>query len=66
MLGQNSWVFIVSGTATPSIRKDQGCSKNRLQKYTEIICIIRKFEKCQFSKVASCVLYYEEFICVAF
>ena len=33
MLGQNSWVFIVIGTATPSIRKGRGCLKNRLQKY---------------------------------
>ena len=32
-LGQNSWVFIVIGTVTPSIRKGQGCPKNRLQKY---------------------------------
>ena len=32
-LGQNSWVFIVIGTATPSIRKGQGCPKNHLQKY---------------------------------
>ena len=33
MLGQNSWVFIVFGTATPSIRERLGCPKNRLQKY---------------------------------
>ena len=32
-LGQNSWVFIVIGTATPSVRKGRGCPKNRLQKY---------------------------------
>ena len=32
-LGRNSWVFIVFGTATPSIRESQGCLKNRLQKY---------------------------------
>ena len=32
-LGQNSWVFIVIGTVTPSIRKGWGCPKNRLQKY---------------------------------
>ena len=33
MLGQNSWVFIVIGTATPSVRKGWGCLKNRLPKY---------------------------------
>ena len=33
MLGQNSWVFIVFSTATPSIRESWGCPKNRLQKY---------------------------------
>ena len=33
MLGQNLQVFIVFGTATPSIRKSRGCPKNRLQKY---------------------------------
>ena len=33
MLGQNSWVFIVIGTVTPSVRKGRGCLKNRLQKY---------------------------------
>ena len=32
-LGQNLRVFIVFGTATPSVRKSQGCLKNRLQKY---------------------------------
>ena len=32
-LGQNSGVFIVIGTATPSIRERRGCLKNRLQKY---------------------------------
>ena len=32
-LGRNSWVFIVIGTATPSVRKGRGCPKNRLQKY---------------------------------
>ena len=31
-LGQNSWVFIVIGTATPSVKNGQGCPKNRLQK----------------------------------
>ena len=34
MLGQNLWVFIVIGTATPSVRKGQGCPKNCLQKYS--------------------------------
>ena len=33
-LGQNSWVFIVIGTATPSDRKGWGCPKNRVQKYS--------------------------------
>ena len=33
MLGQISWVFIVFGTATPSIREKQGCPKNCLKKY---------------------------------
>ena len=33
MLGQNLWVFMVIGTATPSVRKGWGCPKNRLQKY---------------------------------
>ena len=33
-LGQNSWVFIVIGTATPSVRKGWGCLKNHLQKYS--------------------------------
>ena len=32
MLGQNSWVFIVIGTATPSIKNGRGCLKNHLQK----------------------------------
>ena len=32
MLGQNSWVFIVIGTATPSVKNSRGCPKNRLQK----------------------------------
>ena len=32
-LGQNSRVFIVFGTATPSIRERWGCPKNCLQKY---------------------------------
>ena len=32
-LGRNSWVFIVFGTATPSVRERQGCPKNCLQKY---------------------------------
>ena len=31
-LGQNSWVFIVIGTATPSVKDSRGCPKNRLQK----------------------------------
>ena len=31
-LGQNSWVFIVIGTATPSVKSGWGCPKNRLQK----------------------------------
>ena len=31
-LGQNSWVFIVIGTATPSVKNGRGCQKNRLQK----------------------------------
>ena len=31
-LGQNLWVFIVIGTATPSVKNDRGCPKNRLQK----------------------------------
>ena len=33
MVGQNSRVFIVFGTVTPSIRKSRGCLKNHLQKY---------------------------------
>ena len=33
MLGQNSWVFIVFGTVTPSIRERWGCPKICLQKY---------------------------------
>ena len=31
-LGQNSWVFIVIGTVTPSIRNGRDCPKNHLQK----------------------------------
>ena len=31
-LGRNSWVFIVIGTATPSVKNGRGCQKNRLQK----------------------------------
>ena len=31
-LGRNSWVFIVMGTATPSVKNGGGCPKNRLQK----------------------------------
>ena len=31
-LGQNSWVFIVIGTVTPSIKNGRGCPKNHLQK----------------------------------
>ena len=33
VLGQNSWVFIVISTATPSVKNGLGCLKNRLQKY---------------------------------
>ena len=65
-LGQNSWVFIVFGTVTPSIRKSRGCPKNCLQKYISNNSYCRKFQKCQFFKVASCVLYYEESVGVAF
>ena len=32
-LGQNLWVPIVTGTATPSVRKGQGCPKNHPQKH---------------------------------
>ena len=32
-LGQISWVFIVFGTATPSIREKRGCPKNCLKRY---------------------------------
>ena len=42
-LGQNSWVFIVIGTATPSIGKGRGCPKNRLQSIFQIGRIFRKF-----------------------
>ena len=31
-LGQNSWVFIVIGTATPSVKMAGAVRKNRLQK----------------------------------
>ena len=30
-LGQNSWVFIVISTVTPSVKNGRGCPKNRLQ-----------------------------------
>ena len=33
MLGRISWVFIVFGTATPSIREKRGCPKNCLKRY---------------------------------
>ena len=42
-LGRNSWVFIVIGTATPSVRKGRGCPENRLQKYISNKSIVRKF-----------------------
>ena len=32
-LGRISWVFIVFGTVTPSIREKRGCPKNHLKKY---------------------------------
>ena len=33
MLGQISWVFIVFGTVTPSVREKRGCPKNCLKRY---------------------------------
>ena len=33
MLGQISWVFIVFGTVTPSVREKWGCPKNCLKRY---------------------------------
>ena len=43
MLGRNLWVFIVISTVTPSVRKDRGCLKNRLQSIFQISHIFRKF-----------------------
>ena len=31
-LGRTSWVFIVIGTVTPSVKNGWGCLKNHLQK----------------------------------
>ena len=45
MLGQNSWVFIVFSTVTPSIRKSWGCLKNGLQKYVLNVVYFKKFCK---------------------
>ena len=66
VLGQNSWVFIVIGTVTPSVRKGRGCPKNCLQKYISNKSYCQKNLKMSLFKVALCVLCYEESVGVAF
>ena len=48
MLGQNSWIFIVFGTVTPSIRKSRGCPKKGLQKYVLNVAYLKNFVKYEF------------------
>ena len=42
-LGQNSWVFIVIGTATPSIKSGWAVQKIVRKSRFQISCIVRKF-----------------------
>ena len=42
-LGQNSWVFIVIGTATPSIKSGRAVRKIIRKNRFQISCIVRKF-----------------------
>ena len=65
-LGQNSWVFIVIGTATPSIRNGWGCLKNHPQKLISNKSYCQKILKMSLFKGCIMVLCYEEFIDVAF
>ena len=43
MLGQNSWVFIVIGTATPSVKSGQAVQKIVHKSRFQISCIVKKF-----------------------
>ena len=63
---QNSWVFIVFGTVTPSVRERWGCPKNHLQKYVPNVAYFRKFCKIWVFMVVLCFSYYEESVDVAF
>ena len=48
-LGQNLWVFIIIGTALPSIRKSRDCPKNGLLKNVLNVAYLKKsFVKSKF------------------
>ena len=65
-LGQNSWVFIVIGTVTPSVKMAGAVRKIVCKSRFQISRIVRKFWKCHFLKVALCVLCYGESVGVEF
>ena len=66
MLGQNSWVFIVFSTVTPSIRKSRGCPKNGLQKCVLNVVYFKKFCKIWTFMVVMCSSYCGESVDIKF
>ena len=66
MLGQNSWVFIVIGTAIPSVKSGRAVRKIVCKSRFQISRIVRKFLKCHFFKVALREMCYGESIGVEF
>ena len=60
MLGQNLWVFIVIGTATPSVKSGRAVQKIICKSRFQISHIVRKFLKCHFFKVALREMCYGE------
>ena len=50
-LGRNSWVFIIIGTATPSVKSGQAVQKIICKSRFQISRIVRKFLKCHFFKL---------------
>ena len=51
MLGQNSWVFIVISTVTPSVRKGQGCLKIVCKSIFQIVVLLGNFENVHFLRL---------------
>ena len=47
-LGRNSWVFIVIGTATPSVKMAGAVQKIICKSRFQISCIVRNFENVTF------------------